>query len=651
MPVWWDAVQHVLNRLFNSPPDQDDISRVKSKFDLSLIFLCGCIWAVVIASISYKNSQNRFFFYENRIENQISVPQIFFIFVNVDITSVTIYYQQGSNSTIPPFHCEKNINTSNYDCINEYNLDYRIDNSTFIILPNQYFNISYTGQEDWLFVFNSKPLDLIGGKLYGGNIWLGDSITFVNLELKSTMYLQKQVLLLKNGTEQVDYLPYYVNSPKLVKGICVDPISYNVTLDCIETRLAMGYQSNIVQYTIEESNSSLTLRTLANIFSIGKLSTFIFTFIFMRLTYLYLKNRLFGGDPSAWYPNIIRNTVLYHIYNYKIPQELQELSMTDGAKLTKIQQLQLSTEGSDSKFERLLQSASANDHFSPIITRITAIKWLSIFIIFIIVGVFVGRKDYENRLITSDLVDQEEIDLPTLSILTNDKVSWFGYDETIGLGKMNCTLNLDFQSYSCVDNGQIQSSTFLSNGNVTIPPNSVYMKKGQVFHIKVVMAYPEPALQYIDWDYNVNILMNGNLYNVNSFSNVTVTLSKSIYYYADSEKEPIVNYDPSFYIFPTVMQTLVVDNVTFRTGILDISFLYPVQSVKTTYEETNTQLYIRIVTDGFSYLSPIITFVSIIVSYFVIKFHFRNPSVHGDLDTRDAIIYHMRHHEKYIKTG
>ncbi|KAN0021877.1 hypothetical protein ACTFIU_004022 [Dictyostelium citrinum] len=665
-------LNRLYERIFNSPRNFDSISVQKTKHLLFQFCVLGFIGWIIFFVVLVYDILNQEVFVNNEIRDNVEVPSftIFLRYSNMDYFSLnnltmnvdcnelnyeeveSCYYSQSGDK----YYCNnfgkeenKNFNTTIPNLqkieVGAFNLTFQ---QTYINLNIQSLLHNSTQGTGFVFRFGDYAYSLVG-------------------PMKAELLFKTEVII-DQGVETIKYIPNLVTT-LLDDKVCQE---YSNTLqlrsNCSSISLSIIYQSNIVPYYTLETGSQLFIRILINTFSIGKL-----TLVLLSLAFSFYSKKFLFKKRTSWFDNSVRDAVLYH-FNFHVMENDKpcitkekltklEKSIVDQGDLDRLLnknekkiKIDQETMGSENKFKRLLEDIPPQDKYSIPLSRFSLFQIIVLVLILIGVGVFIATKDLKNRLATTSYTDIDNLELPSFnftirSVRNSTTPNLLRWEETLPNGDyLECTsfLNnsyVDFKNPNCNKTINYPKNTTSIEGFPTISYNSeggsILVGRNQNYSL-VLYTYSVYNTQFYSPDLTYAILyLNDIVYYVRPNSNISIELTKSVFHQTDGTN--ITTYEPSVTSVPVTTFSI----LNAYSGTSYIYIWYSTNVVSDIYQETNLQLLKRTFTDFSSFISPISTIVGLFFTKILIKIYFKYSTAHVDFKVREAIIYHLRHYDKY----
>ncbi|KAN0044617.1 hypothetical protein ACTA71_006135 [Dictyostelium dimigraforme] len=667
-------IKYIFNR-FYSPKNYDDISIKKTKYNIFIFIILLLVFHFIVFIVTLKDSNDRLTFIESKIENDLEIPH-FIIFSNISSFSYNVLnikdITEQQNFKNP---CEFDYLNGNYSCLNNSNL-IDVDEDEFTFYP-VFMSLNITFQKTYIRLISNILSNPNATKMEKRN----EKQSFIDFQdqfylsiappSRVEILLKKEVIIDRYGTEKVNLSPSVISTP-LLSDICQNLITNGSQPDCFVIDISILYQTNIVLYYSEETDRQYFTRVLAEISSISRLVLYL---VFSILTFII--TRFLFDQKTAWFPNSIRDGVLYHYKHYRVEHNLidapkgppfiyrvigklenlfknekneialheernQYEKLKDVAYKTK-----KATQGSKNIYKRIFQGIDVQDNYSHSLSKVAKIRLLIFVSIMTFLSIIIIIKNAPNRMVTTQFKNQPLLELPKFNYsLISDDLLW---QETLvilpnGESRQCSSIN------GCKQSSNFENITLIENQqNLFVPPDSIYMNQNQKFQFKANYSIHMNGNKTLDVNMiAMKLTINEIEHIISPFSNVTVLLEKTVFRKYD--KSTINMYDNNI-IVSTVFPRFDYENETdiFLSGFSYLTFQYPNNEERIIKVETNFQLLKRLVQYILAFSSPLSIIIGFIFSNIVIRLLFKSPSAHCDPTVREPIIYFLKYYKSYPK--
>ncbi|KAN0037417.1 hypothetical protein ACTFIV_002763 [Dictyostelium citrinum] len=640
------------------------------------------LFQIIVLIVTNKDSNNRLTFVDYKTENDLQFPNIS-VFSNISSFSYNIFevknIEEPYNSN---FHgCEFNYLNGNSSCPNHSNYSYYItDYNTFNPI---YLSSKITYQKTYIRII-LLLYKLITNVLKNPNATLGekeleksvliefqyDSYVIISPPAKVQFSIKKEVYIDKHGIEKVHLIPSVITTP-FPLAICNNFTSNEIIHSCYTIDISFSYASDVVLYYTDETDRQYITRVLADISSISRLILYV---IFYILTFFI--SRFLFDQKTAWFPNSIRDGVLYHYKYYRVqnniieaPKEppiifriiskLKNLFRKERNEFDLYEQrnqyeklkdetykIKKATEGSKIIYKRIFQSIDPQDDDSYNLSKVMNIKLWIFISLMLLISVIIIIKNAPNRMASTQFENQDLLELPKFNYsFIGNNVFWEDTIEILPNGdSRECKWFIN--SVDCKTSNNFEDLILIEGHNVSGTSNSIYMKKHEKFQFKVNYLLILNGFEVFNMNKMIiKLTINDIDHLFTPFSNVTIFLEKTNFF--TQNKSIITMYDTNT-IVSSIPYVLNLNGTTlFAKGTSYLNIQYPDNEVRTIKVETNFQLLKRLIQYILAFSSPISLILGFIFSNIVIRLLFKTPSAHCDPTVREPIIYFLKYYKKY----
>ncbi|KAN0044615.1 hypothetical protein ACTA71_006133 [Dictyostelium dimigraforme] len=664
-------IKSLFNKLY-SPKNFDAISIKKTKYNILIFFILLLIFIFIIVIVSVKDSKNRLTFVESKIENDLQVPH-FFLLSNVSSFSYNILnVENDAIETNFTNGCDFNFLNGNSSCIpNDY---FQVTNSSEIFYP-YYTPSNITFQKTYIRVISNylqipNPSIIEEKSQKIAKIGFHDDLSlFISPPSKVQFLLKKEVYVDRYGTEKVHLSPVLISS-SLPLDFCSNLTSGEIIFDCFTVDISILYQTNIVLYYTEETDRQLVTRILADISSISRL---VLSLVYIAISFII--TRFLFDQKTAWFPNSIRDPILYHLKYYRVQKKLNQ-SPNQPSLISKIigklkkfgnddneinlyeernqykklkdeaYLIKKETEGSKIKLKRVFQGIGPQDEDSLNLSKVSSIKLLIFVIIMILISSIIIFKNSSNRMSTTQFENVQILDLPKLNYsFIGTNVYWNRTTEIQpnGESKTCSYFPTDCQSSS----NDFPNNTIVANNSVIVNSNSIFMSLNEIFQFNIDFSTILPGMEFLDLNKMIiKLSINEIDHLITPFSNITVLLEKTIFHKFDGTNETM--YDTNLIV--TFVPWIYDETNSKFDGTSYLNIRYSDNQIRHIYEETDSQLGQRLLQYIMAFSSPLSIIIGFIFTYIIIRLLFKTPSAHCD-PTFNKDINHQSFELQIIVTG
>ncbi|KAN0037416.1 hypothetical protein ACTFIV_002762 [Dictyostelium citrinum] len=666
-------IKSFFNKVY-SPKNFDSISIKKTKYNVLIFLILFIIFQFIIVIVSIKDSKNRLTFVESKIENDLKVPHFF---INSNISSFSYNILNVENDAIETYlknGCDFNFLNGNCSC--KENQDFKVTNGSGVFYPYYTPSNVITFQKTYIRVVsnyikipNPSPVDQKKQKM-AGIAFYDDLDLIVSPPAKVQFLLKKEVYIDRYGTEKVHLSPVLITSP-FPLPVCNNLTSGEPIFDCFTIDISILYQTNIVLYYTEETDRQLITRILADISSVSRLILYL-----LYITISFIITRFLFNQKTAWFPNSIRDGILYHFKYYRVQKNLTQVTKETPSIISKIfrklknigknendidlfeernqyeklkdeaYKIKKATEGSKIKLKRIFQSIDPQDEDSYNLSKVSKFKLFIFIILMIIISAIIIFKNASNRMAITQFENQQLLDLPKLNFsFIGNNINWIKSTEILPNGESKIC---SYQFNNCQSPNDFPNNTIIDYHSAIVNSDSIFMKENEIFQFHVdfsIILFDQEIL-----DLNniiIKLTLNEIDHLITPFSNVTVLLEKTIFHKFDGTNETM--YDTNL-IVTFVPYSSYYNETSFIATYIGKSFLniqYSENQVRHIYEETDFQLGKRLLKYIMAFSSPLSIIIGLIFTYIVIRFLFKTPSAHCDPTVREPIIFFLNYYRKY----
>ncbi|KAN0019192.1 hypothetical protein ACTFIU_002394 [Dictyostelium citrinum] len=278
-------------------------------------------------------------------------------------------------------------------------------------------------------------------------------------------------------------------------------------------------------------------------------------------------------------------------------------------------------------------------------------------IIFWIIIVIVAVKDSLSRLTFMTNEIENEITVPKLAFAFASNISQYAINIPSS-EVIPSDINFSEGYYCLINNDEENCNNTNLLPSITKYDPSKKRIEANNFNLTFEKEY-----------YNINIgqdLMNYNASSPNNFSFTTFMIGINDYNFLlngpmdlqvlikktiriDRYEQEIINYIPSILGAGERSDTCPdfsdEDRGYLNCSTVSVSIVYETNIVSVYREETDVQLFKRILKDIFSIGKLVVTLLGLIIAYYQTKFLFKNQTAWFDNNIRDAVLFHFNYHE------
>ncbi|KAN0025952.1 hypothetical protein ACTFIU_001716 [Dictyostelium citrinum] len=606
------------------------------------------LFQIIVLIVTNKDSNNRLTFVDYKTENDLQFPNIS-VFSNISSFSYNILevknIEEPYNSN---FHgCEFNYLNGNSSCPNHSNYSYYItDYNTFNPI---YLSSKITYQKTYIRLITNvlkNPNATLSEKELEKSVLIEfqyDSYVIISPPAKVQFSIKKEVYIDKHGIEKVHLIPSVITTP-FPLAVCNNFTNNEIIHSCYTIDISFSYASDVVLYYTDETDRQYITRVLA--------------------------------DISTWFPNSIRDGVLYHYKYYRVQNNLVEAPKEPPiifriiSKLKNLfrkernefdlyeqrnqyeklkdetYKIKKATEGSKTIYKRIFQNIDPQDDDSYNLSKVMNIKLWIFISLMLLISVIIIIKNAPNRMASTQFENQDLLELPKFNYsFIGNNVFWEDTIEILPNGdRRECKWFIN--SVDCKTSNNFKDLILIEGHNVSGTSNSIYMKKDEKFQFKANYLLILNGFEVFDMNKMIiKLTINDIDHLFTPFSNVTIFLEKTNYYTQD--KSIITMYDTNT-IVSIIPYVLNLNGTTlFAKGTSYLNIQYPDNEVRTIKVETNFQLSKRLIQYILAFSSPISLILGFIFSNIVIRLLFKTPSAHCDPTVREPIIYFLKYYKKY----